>query len=83
MIALVRDGKEPVTVSFSTITTIHTPTLSSLPNKGVQEMYLVREPSFSLRLYEAGLLGWVSRLPLPGLLAREVDSPSVFASARP
>ena len=36
-----RDAKEPVTVSFSTITTIQTPTWSSEPSKGVQDMYLV------------------------------------------
>lgn len=32
----------PVTCSFSTIVTIHTPTLSSLPSNGVQLMYRVR-----------------------------------------
>lgn len=35
-------ARVPVTCSFSTIITIHTPTLSSLPSNGVQLMYHVR-----------------------------------------
>ena len=62
--AAVRDAKEPVTVSFSTITTIHTPTWSSDPSKGVQDIYLVLAwPSLNM-----GLRGPLpAPLLLPGL----------------